>query len=449
MKSGKSGISVMNYEQAVSFLSEALPMYQRIGHDAYKADLVNALRLDEYFGHEHRLFKTIHVAGTNGKGSVSHMLASVLQHAGYKTGLFTSPHLVDFRERVRVNGSMIEKQFVTEFANRHRAIFNQIQPSFFEMSTFLAFAYFAREKVDVAVIETGLGGRLDTTNIIAPELTIITNIGLDHTQILGNTYEAIAYEKAGIMKKNIPVIIGETQPGIQSVFKTVSDKLHAPLYLADNFYSINYQLVNIEGTVTSYFETCYYWNFKNLVHDLKGYYQKRNIPAVLMALSLLAEKNKIRISSGALQEGMKRVIASTGLMGRWQEITRDPLVICDTAHNAEAFSEIVKQIADIPYRSLFMILGFVQDKDIKSIAQLLPAKAHYYLCEANVPRAMKTEVLAEFFKNENLKFRILPKVADAFHSAMEESSPGDMIYIGGSTFIVADFLVGKKQLNPF
>jgi dihydrofolate synthase/folylpolyglutamate synthase len=449
MNVGKSKSPESEYNKAVSYLLESLPMYQRIGGIAYKTDLLNAHRLDEYFGHQHRFFKTIHIAGTNGKGSVSHMLASVLQHAGYKTGLFTSPHLLDFRERVRVNGTMISKEFITEFTNRHKPIFEKIQPSFFEMSVFLAFAYFVQEQVDFAILETGLGGRLDTTNIITPEISVITNIGLDHTEILGNTLQDIAREKAGIIKEKVPIIIGESQPEIRSIYTTTADERGSAIYFADTYYNIDYQMKNMDGTVTSHFDTCYYWKLTQVSHDLKGFYQKKNIPAVLMTLALLEERETIYINRDAIHNGLKLVCASTGLMGRWQETGENPLVVCDTAHNTEGFSEIIKQLNETPHKSLHMVLGFVQDKDITAIARQLPKDALYYLCQTDVPRAMKAETLAVFFEKEKLKFQVFGNVADAFVAASKAAIQSDLIYIGGSTFIVADFLNWKKQMNSF
>jgi dihydrofolate synthase / folylpolyglutamate synthase len=439
----------MNYKEATTYILEALPMYQRIGSLAYKADLENAYRLDEHFGHPHQSFKTIHIAGTNGKGSVSHMLASVLQCAGYKTGLFTSPHLLDFRERIRVNGQIIPKRFVTHFTEQNKEIFEEIKPSFFEMSVFMCFAYFAQQKVDIAIIEVGLGGRLDTTNIIKPEVSVITNIGLDHTQILGTTMQSIAREKGGIIKSQVPVIIGESHPETRSIFEKIALQLNCRIFFSDDQYAIDSQFQNTDGTTSSSFSMCPFWSFDMLDHDLSGYYQRKNIPTVLMTLSLLQQQKKIRIKPDHIREGLLNVMKFTGLAGRWQIIGRDPLIICDTAHNAEGFIEILRQIRDTSHKVLYMILGFVEDKSIEPIIHRLPTDAVYCLCEASIPRAMKVHILADSFRRKNLTYFVYKNVAEAFQETIVKASADDLIYLGGSTFVVADFLAWKKKKNSF
>jgi dihydrofolate synthase / folylpolyglutamate synthase len=439
----------MNYNEAITYLLEALPMYQRIGSLAYKADLDNAFRLDKHFGFPHKAFKTIHIAGTNGKGSVSHMLASVLQYAGYKTGLFTSPHLLDFRERIRVNGQMISKNYITHFTEQNIHLFEEIKPSFFEMSVFMAFTFFAQQEVDIAVIEVGLGGRLDTTNVITPEVSVITNIGLDHTQILGNTLHAIAGEKAGIIKMTIPVVIGESQPETKPVFENTASLLNCPIFFADDEYIIDHQIHNSDGTASSSFSACPFWNFETIRHDLRGYYQRKNIPTVLFTLSLLQKNKKIQIKPDHIRQGLLNVMKSTGLAGRWQTMGHNPLVICDTAHNAAGFAEVLLQIKDTPHNTLHIILGFVDDKEIEPIVSLLPSDAVYYLCRANVPRAMKTEILAGFFNRQNLINKTYNNVNEAFSDANLKASAEDLIYIGGSNFVVADFIAWKKKKNSF
>ncbi len=439
----------MTYREAIDYIMNALPMFQRIGVDAYKADLNNAYRLDEYFGHPHQHFKTIHIAGTNGKGSVSHMLASVLQSAGYRTGLFTSPHMIDFRERIRVNGNMISKKYITEFTEQHQKLFSDIQPSFFEMSVFLAFTYFVQQQVEIAVIETGLGGRLDTTNIITPTISIITNIGLDHTQILGTTIEAIAAEKAGIIKQTIPVIIGENHPQTRPIFEETALRNACPIYFADELCRIDYQLEKPDGSVNSHFAQCPTWNIDFINHDLSGAYQKKNIPIVLTALSVLTQNNIIDIEKSNILQGLKIVTKTTGLQGRWQIIRRNPTVVCDVAHNAHGFSEIVRQLNNTAYKSLFMVLGFVEDKDIEPIVDMLPPDALYLLCMADIPRAMKVEKLSEHFSSRNRSFLSYSNVSDAFEAAYKLATPYDFIYVGGSTFIVSDFLKWKKEKNFF
>jgi len=438
----------MTYKATLDYLYKALPMYQRIGSAAYKADLENAFQMDKYFAHQHRSFKTVHVAGTNGKGSVSHMLASVLQSAGYRTGLYTSPHLLDFRERIRVDGKCITRKFVIDFTEKHKSIFEKISPSFFEMTVFMAFQYFASVKVDIAIIEVGMGGRLDTTNIITPEVSVITNIGLDHTQFLGDTLPLIAQEKAGIIKTGIPVVIGETQPETVDKFNRTAQQKNCDIWFSDEYYTPDYALQNLDSTVSWNFAKCFGWNFKNLILDLQGIYQKKNLPSVLMTLWILDQKD-MRINKKHIEHGLKRITILTGLMGRWQITGRSPLVVCDVAHNLEGFVYITEQIHSTPYQNLHLVLGFVDDKKLQTIVEILPERAAYYLCEPNIPRAMKLDRLESFFRHEGLSYRCCNSVAEAYISACHSSSPNDLIYIGGSTFVVADFLQWKKKPNSF
>ena len=438
----------MNYKETLEYIYTALPMYQRIGSAAYKADLTNAVRLDDWFGKQHEKFKCIHIAGTNGKGSVSHMLASVLQSEGYRTGLYTSPHLLDFRERIRINGKPVPKEFVVQFIEAHKEKFETIQASFFEMTVFMAFSYFASEQVDFAVIETGLGGRLDTTNIIRPLLAIITNIGLDHTQFLGKSLEAIAAEKAGIIKPDIPVVISETQHEVKDIFIEKANSLNAPIIFADEVFRIDYGLKNTDNSVS--------WHLKGnppntsnpVIIDLEGQYQRMNLPPVLLAINLLREMGT-GIKAGAITQGLSHTQVSTGLMGRWQTISSHPLTICDVAHNAEGFQYIIEQIASTPYRKLHMILGFVNDKDIQPILKKLPHEASYYICEPDIPRAMGIDILAEAFEKEKIAYKKFFKVDDAYTAAIQNAHGDDMVYIGGSAFIVADFLRWKKKNISF
>lgn len=439
----------MNYNQVSAYILNTLPMFQRIGGQAYKADLENAFRLDKYFGHLHRNFKTIHVAGTNGKGSVCHMLASVLQESGYRTGLFTSPHLLDYRERIKVDGTCIPKKYITEFVNQHKNVFDEVAPLFFEMSVFLAFSYFNHCKVDIAVIEVGLGGRLDTTNIIKPEISVITNIGLDHTDILGSTPEEIAAEKAGIIKKSVPVVIGQTQPETKDCFRETAAKHSTEIYFSDQYFKLSYPPQKDISSITWHFDECYGWNFKTLSTDLKGNYQQKNLPAVLMTSWLLNEKG-IKLDKAKVESGLTQVIENTGLWGRWQVLSQNPLVVCDTAHNPDGFKETTEQISSVPHMNLFMILGFVEDKKVKDILKLLPASAAYYLCAPDVPRAMKTEVVKNHFLSEGFNCNVFNTVSEAYIAVSKKTSTDDMIYIGGSTFVVADFLKWrKKKDNPF
>ena len=433
----------MTYKETLDYLYKALPMYQRIGSDAYKADLENAFRLDKHFNYPHRRFKTIHVSGTNGKGSVSHMLAAILQSAGYKTGLYTSPHLLDFRERIKINGRKISKGFVIEFTKKNKPVFEAIQPSFFEMTVFMAFEYFASSQIDIAVIEVGLGGRLDTTNIITPEASIITNIGFDHTRFLGNTIPEIAAEKAGIIKAGIPVVIGETQPETLDVFKKTAQNRHCEIFFADAHYKAGYALQNIDGTVDWKLITCFGWTFEKLTLDLRGMYQKKNLPVVLMTLWILKQKG-ISIDKKYIENGLRQVGRLTGLMGRWQITGFNPLIVCDIAHNTEGFIPVIEQIRATPHQDLYMVLGFVDDKNLEPIIKMLPEKARFYLCEPDIPRAMKLEILESLFRKKNLSYQSFQSVSEACNAAFTSSSPNDLIYIGGSTFVVADFLHWKK-----
>ncbi len=430
----------MNYQETLSYLFSQLPMYQRIGQAAYKANLDNTLALDAHFGHPHKKFKTIHVAGTNGKGSTSHMLASVLMEAGYKVGLYTSPHLKDFRERIRVNGEMISQEYVVGFVENNRTVFEQIKPSFFEMTVALAFAYFAEQKVDVAVIEVGLGGRLDSTNIISPELSIITNIGLDHTDLLGDTLEKIAAEKAGIIKHKTPVVISQYQPEVENVFTKKALELSAPIVFSEKvltvksqkFVNTNLQEIEVEdprtGSTTTY------------SIDLAGVYQANNLTGVLVAIQNLTEKG-FTIQNKHIATGLQKVKENTGLMGRWQTLSEKPLTIVDTGHNVDGIKQVVKQIELTPHAHLHFILGMVGDKDITGVISLLPKNATYYFTKASIPRALDEKKLAEIAKKFNLKGKTYPTVQEAIAEAKKNASTNDLIFIGGSTFTVADALM--------
>jgi dihydrofolate synthase/folylpolyglutamate synthase len=430
----------MNYQETLSYLFSQLPMYQRIGKAAYKANLDNTLALDSHFGHPHKNFKTIHVAGTNGKGSTSHMLASVLMETGYKVGLYTSPHLKDFRERIRVNGEMISETYVVRFVDNNRTVFEQIKPSFFEMTVALAFAYFAEQKVDVAVVEVGLGGRLDSTNIISPELCIITNIGIDHTDLLGDTLEKIATEKAGIIKQKAPVVISQYQPEVKKVFTRRAIELAASIVFSDRILLVksqklvnpNLQEIEVEdsrtGATTTY------------SIDLAGVYQANNLTGVLVALQILAEQGFI-IHDKNIATGLRNVKENTGLMGRWQTLSENPLVIVDTGHNIDGIKQVVKQIELTPYSHLHFVLGMVGDKDIIGVISLLPKNATYYFTKASIPRALNEQKLAEIAKKCNLNGNTYPTVQDAIAEAKKNANTNDLIFIGGSTFTVADALM--------
>lgn len=424
----------MNYKETLDWLFSQLPMYQREGQAAYKANLDNTLALDQYFQHPHKQFRTIHIAGTNGKGSVSHMLASILQEAGYKTGLYTSPHLKDFRERIKVNGEMISEQYVIDFIEKNKEIFTGIKPSFFEMTVAMAFRYFADRQVDIAVIEVGLGGRLDSTNIITPLASVITNISFDHMALLGNTLEKIATEKAGIIKNGIPAIIGSRDPEYDFVFEQKAKTCGAPLQFAsDNW--ITRQEENGAYTLTRQDG----WHFDHLVCELKGLYQRKNIPAVLETIPALRRAG-LQITDEHVRKGISQVIGNTGLWGRWQTLSLKPLTICDTGHNIDGITEIVRQLQTYKYGKLHFVIGMVNDKDIDSVLHILPQDAIYYFCKASIPRAMPEQQLAAKAAIAGLKGNCYPTVPEAFTAARQQAKPEDMIYIGGSTFVVAEVI---------
>jgi len=428
-----------SYQQAIDFLFNQLPMYQRIGKSAYKANLDNTLAFDQYFDHPHRQFKTVHVAGTNGKGSVSHLLASILAEAGYKTGLYTSPHLKDFRERIRINGEMISETEVVDFVNQHHAIIEALQPSFFEMTVAMAFDYFARQKVDVAIIEVGLGGRLDSTNIITPCLSIITNIAFDHTALLGNTLAQIAGEKAGIIKPAIPVVIGQKHPETEPVFEQKAKELNSPILFADDYYSIDYsmQTAHFEQVFQVYKDDIL--TYQNLTTALPGWYQRKNAKTVLTAIDQLNKQNW-HISTAHIYNGFKNVVHNTELMGRWQILGTNPLMICDTGHNEDGINQIVAQLKETPYKKLHFVIGMVNDKEIDNVLKLLPTDAFYYFTQASIPRALDVAILAQKAKLFNLNGLQFTSVQEAFEAAKKNAAINDLIFIGGSNFVVAEVL---------
>jgi dihydrofolate synthase / folylpolyglutamate synthase len=429
----------MNYQETLDYLYSQLPMFHRIGKAAYKDNLNNAEYLDRLCGNPHRYYKTIHIAGTNGKGSVSHMLASVLQSCGYKTGLFTSPHLKDFRERIRINGEMITPDAVIRFVSKYKTEFEHIKPSFFEMTSALAFDYFKQEQVDVAVIEVGMGGRLDSTNIITPTLSVITNIGFDHMEFLGNTLAKIAYEKAGIIKEKIPIVIGESHPETKPVFQEMAILKNSPLTFADEQYQIIFQRIDEEGLQSIEIEQIKTGQVLKISLDLLGLYQQKNICSVLCAIETL-RKTGFQIQDSALMSGIKHVCFNTGLMGRWQIMHKKPLMICDTGHNAEGIFWVVKQINKLTYGRLHFVMGVVNDKDIARILELLPKQAVYYFTKANIPRALGEDQLLELALRAGLIGSSYPSVRIAMEEAKNNAAPNDLIFIGGSTFIVAEAL---------
>ncbi len=431
----------MTYQETLDYLFRQLPMFQRIGPAAYKANLDNTHVLLNHLGNPETAFRSIHIAGTNGKGSVAHMLSSVLQAQGYKTGLATSPHLKDFRERIRINGMPIPEHDVIRFVDQHKAFFVNLQPSFFEMTIAMTFDYFAREKVDIAVVETGMGGRLDSTNVVMPELAVITNIGLDHTRFLGHTLPDIAREKAGIIKENIPVIIGRRQPEVQEVFSAVASRLNAPLRVAGDHYEVVsvIQLTN-EGMPSLQADILHEDEVRSYCLDLPGEYQLENLITVLATVDTLRSGNAWNISEEALQGGLRRVTRNTGMQGRWQQIGHKPAVICDTGHNREGITHIVRQLESLDYQTLHMVFGMVDDKDLAPVLSLLPREAKYYFCRPNVPRGLDAKKLAAEASFWGLEGIAYDYVNEAFEQARKEASPRDLIFIGGSTFVVAEVL---------
>jgi dihydrofolate synthase/folylpolyglutamate synthase len=429
----------MTYKEATKFLFEQLPMYQRQGKAAYKADLKTTLLLDEYFEYPHKQYKTVHIAGTNGKGSVSHMLASILQQAGYKVGLYTSPHLKDFRERIKIDGKPIPEESVTRFVEEHSSIINKLEPSFFEMTAAMAFDYFRQEKVDVAVIEVGMGGRLDSTNIISPDLSIITNISLDHTTFLGSTKKQIAAEKAGIIKSGTPVVIGESDNETDTVFRDIAEERNAPLINAGVLYQIPFSTFSADEKQIMQV----YTNGKVVFHDLKvslmGWYQKKNIVTALAACKTLAELG-YKIDNSSIYKGLEVVQSSTGLLGRWQILDYNPRVICDTGHNEAGIKAVIEQIKNTPYKNLHIVWGMVNDKDTDAILAMLPTEASYYFTKAKIPRSLDEKLLLQKAQKFNLKGNSYINVKVALNKARKLSTPNDLIFIGGSTFIVADIL---------
>ncbi|SMD37908.1 dihydrofolate synthase / folylpolyglutamate synthase [Reichenbachiella faecimaris] len=405
----------MNYQEVLDFLYTQLPMYQRVGKVAFKKDLTNTLRLSDRLDNPHKKFKSIHIAGTNGKGSTSHMLASVLQSAGYKVGLYTSPHLRSFKERIRVNGQEVKESFVSDFVNNHKESIEEIAPSFFEITVVMAFEYFAKERVDIAVIETGLGGRLDSTNIIRPELSVITSISLDHQDMLGNTLSDIAREKAGIIKQHVPIVVGKLPFEALKEIRIVAKEKRA--FLSEPGLKKEHSL--------------------QLISDLSPEVLRLNLDTVVRAVGLLNE-NGIAISESNFRDGIKHVVSKTGLKGRWQTLRDSPLTICDVGHNEEAVSWLMHQIRQIQYNKLHMVWGAVSDKSVEKIFPLLIKDCEYYFCAANVPRAMKVEKLTSTAKEFGLSGKAYHSVDNAYQTALKEASDGDLIFIGGSTFVVAE-----------
>jgi dihydrofolate synthase/folylpolyglutamate synthase len=428
----------MNYTQTLDFLYGKLPMFTRIGEAALKKDLHNTIALCERLGNPQDRFKTIHVAGTNGKGSTSHMLAAILQKAGYKTGLYTSPHLKDFRERIRIDGKMVSKSFVSSFVEGQRDTIEEIQPSFFEVTVAMAFSYFALEKVDVAIIEVGLGGRLDSTNIIHPDLSIITNISLDHTNILGSTLEEIAFEKAGIIKTGVPAVVGEKEMPSQRVFIEKAGAVNTSLEFASDHYhaeDVQQHAGKLQMNILKDGQPLY----KNLELDLTGTYQLKNVVTVVAAVQQLVAGG-YKLGDTAVYAGLKNVKKITGLQGRWQKLGDQPTIICDTGHNVAGIREVLRNIEATPHKQLHMVIGMVKDKDIGAVLKLLPSGARYYFSQPALERALPAAALQAKAHSFGLAGESYDTVKEAFAAARLSATPDDLIFVGGSTFIVAEVL---------
>jgi dihydrofolate synthase/folylpolyglutamate synthase len=418
----------MTYEETIEYLYNLAPMFQKVGSSAYKEGMENSFLIDAHLNHPHKEYRTIHVGGTNGKGSTAHLLASILQEAGYKVGLYTSPHLLDFRERIRINGEKISKEFIVDFIAQNKDFFESIQPSFFELTTGMAFAFFAEQKVEIAVIEVGLGGRLDCTNVITPVLSIVTNISFDHTGLLGNTLTAIAREKAGIIKPGVPAIIGEAEGEVKAVFAKTHAIPPPPV-----------EASRMRGG---------YWEFDTpeypgLICELGGYAQEKNAATVLCAVDIL-KKGVFNIPPKAVYKGFRWVVENTGLMGRWQIVRNNPKIVLDTGHNVGGIQYIVQQLKNESYERLHIVFGMVNDKDISSVLALLPQDAVYYFTRASVPRALDAKSLAEQGAEFGLKGQIYSTVSEALSAATHDAAKKDFIFIGGSTFVVADALEELK-----
>ncbi len=427
----------MNFEETLDYLYNLLPMFQRVGKKAFKKDLGNTLALCSHLGNPEKKFQSVHIAGTNGKGSSAHMIASVLQEAGYKTGLYTSPHLYSFTERIRINGKEVEPGFIVDFVAEHKSLIESVMPSFFELTVAMTFDYFARNHVDIAVIETGLGGRLDSTNIITPAVSLITNISLDHTDMLGETLVEIAGEKAGIIKKGVPAVIGEYQEEIAGVFREKALAEESPLYFAGK--SIN---VHREGTVMPggnqvSIHGSTWGNLYSVKTDSTGDYQTKNLPGVIKVLEILNE-NGMPVRAQDIRAGLMKVKKNTGFWGRWEVLSKNPLVICDTAHNEAGVKSVVSQLEKLKYDRLHIVWGMVADKDATKIMRLLPRNAGYYFCRAQVPRAMDALLLSEKAKETGREGTAFRDVNEAIHAALAKAGEGDVILIGGSNFVVAE-----------
>lgn len=424
----------MTYQDTLEYLFKELPMFQRVGASAFRKDLRSTILLCNHLGNPEGKFKSLHVAGTNGKGSTSHALAAVFQSAGYKTGLYTSPHLKSFTERIRINGQEINEESVVDFVATNKEFLDELKPSFFEMTVGMAFWFFASQKVDIAIVEVGMGGNFDSTNVIIPELSLITNIGFDHVQFLGNTLPIIAGEKAGIIKKNVPIVISQTQTETTQVFIEKAKSLASPIFFADQIWKIERQVPEASNAMYSV--------EKGIVStaieiDLKGNYQKYNLAGILEAIDQMRNSGW-EISDSAVKEGLANIMALTGLKGRWQQLGINPTVICDTGHNEDGIKQILEQLKSYTYSTLWMVLGMVQDKDISKVLSMLPQEANYIFCQASLPRAMPASQLAIQAGEFGLRSNVIPDINEALEFARKNAASDDLIFVGGSTFVVAE-----------
>ena len=433
----KNSFNDMNYQETIDYLLSYLPMFQRIGAAAYKADIYNTVELMKALGNPEKKFKSIHVAGTNGKGSSSHLIASILREKGLKVGLHTSPHLKDFRERIKIDNKICDEEFVINFVENNKELIERIKPSFFETAVAMAFTYFAQENVDIAIIEVGMGGRLDSTNVINPLACLITNISFDHTQFLGNSLEAIAEEKAGIIKQNTPVVISQTQKETQNVFSAKANEKNSPICFADSYLSCE-NVNHSQGLLKMDIYKNGVERIKNLQSSLSGYYQQKNILGVVALIDTLNQYHNFNISDEEIKQGIENLSSNFPIAGRWQILCNKPLTICDTGHNEDGLKYVIEQIKNTPHEKLRFVLAMVNDKDVNKVLSMLDKDAEYYLSQAKIPRALPVDELAEKAQQAGLSFTKYATISQALAKAQEEAEENDLIFVGGSTFTVAE-----------
>lgn len=433
----KNSFNDMNYQETIDYLLSYLPMFQRIGAAAYKADIYNTVELMKALGNPEKKFKSIHVAGTNGKGSSSHLIASILREKGLKVGLHTSPHLKDFRERIKIDNKMCDEEFVINFVENNKELIKRIKPSFFETAVAMAFTYFAQENVDIAIIEVGMGGRLDSTNVINPLACLITNISFDHTQFLGNSLEAIAQEKAGIIKQNTPVVISQTQKETQNVFSSKANEKNSPICFADSYLSCE-NVNHSQGLLKMDIYKNGVERIKNLQSSLSGYYQQKNILGVVALIDMLNQYHNFNISDEEIKQGIENLSSNFPIAGRWQTLCNKPLTICDTGHNEDGLKYVIEQIKNTPHEKLRFVLAMVNDKDVNKVLSMLDKDAEYYLSQAKIPRALPVDELAEKAMQAGLSFTKYDTISQALTQAQQDSKENDLVFVGGSTFTVAE-----------